>query len=112
MAGQGAAGSSATISIIHTGTRAATTPPVNLAYPTTFPLRGDGFAPGVVVAVSIDSAAGTQLGIATPDTAGSFLANIKLPTTQPGLHKLVAVQVNGGSTIQASVAVDFMSQPK
>jgi hypothetical protein len=112
VAGPGAAGSSATISIINTGTRAAMTPPVNLAYPTTFPLRGDGFAPGVVVAVYIDSAAGTQLGTATPDAAGSFLASIKLPTAQPGLHKLVAIQVNGGSTTQASVAVDFMSQPK
>jgi hypothetical protein len=112
VAGQGAAGSTATISIIDTGTRAAMTPPVNLAYPTTFPLRGDGFAPGVMVAVYIDGAAGTQLGTATPNAAGSFLANINLPTAQPGLHKLVAVQVNGGSTIQASVAVDFMSQPK
>ncbi len=102
------AASTATIAVMNTTTHTAYKPPINLLYPSTFRLRGDGFAPGTAVTVHLDTPTGPQLGTATPAKNGIFLGNFTIPTTSGGNHKLVAVQ----GTIQASEAVTLMAQPK
>jgi hypothetical protein len=62
----------------------------------------------VKVTVYLDSPTGPQLGTAVPNAAGIFLGNIKLPSTTPGSHQLLAVQ----GTIQASEAVTLEEPPK
>ena len=104
----GGSGAAATIAVMNTTTHTAFTPPPFLLYPSTFPLRGDGFAPGATVTVHLDTDAGPQLGTAIPNKAGIFLGNFTLPSTTTGPHKLVAVQ----GTVQASENVNLAAQPK
>jgi hypothetical protein len=101
------------ISVMNTQTHTAFKPPINLLYPSTFRLRGNGFAPGVTVTVHLDSATGPQLGTSIPNKVGVFAGNFQLPMTQTGPHKLFAVQAAaGGNTLQATENVNLMSQPK
>jgi len=100
------------ISVMNTQTHTAYQPPINLLYPSTFRLRGKGFAPGVTVTILLDSATGPQLGTAIPNKVGGFAGNFNLPMTQTGPHKLVAVQVVQGRTNQTSEDVNLASQPK
>ena len=104
----GGSGVAATIAVINTMTHTAFVPPINLLDPSTFTLRGDGFAPGVTVTLYLDTATGTKLGTTVPDSAGSFQGNFNLSSTSTGTHQLVAVQ----GTIQASEEVDVAAQPK
>lgn len=110
--GAGLAGGNPSISVMNTQTRTALKPPINLLYPSTFRLRGNGFAPAVTVTVHLDTATGPQLGTAITNKIGIFAGNFKIPMTQSGLHTLVAVQVANGRTLQASEAVQLASQPK
>jgi hypothetical protein len=96
VAGQGGSGVGATISVMNTTMHTAFKPPINLLYPSTFRLRGDGFAPGTTVTVHLDTPTGPQLGTAIPNNAGIFLGNFTIPSTSTGPHTLVAVQVQGG----------------
>jgi hypothetical protein len=111
-AGAAAGSGGASISVMNTQTRTAMKPPINLLYPSTFRLRGNGFAPAATVTVHLDTATGPQLGSAVPNKLGVFAGNFKLPMTQSGPHTLVAVQVAGGRTVQASETVQLASQPK
>jgi hypothetical protein len=104
----GAAGVGATIAIMNTMTHTAFVPPINLLDPTTFTLRGDGFAPSTTVTFYLDSAAGTKLGTVVPDSTGAFQGNFNLPFMSSGSHKLVAVQ----GTLEASEAIEVAAQPK
>jgi hypothetical protein len=104
----GGSGAAATIAVMNTMTHTAYAPPINLLDPSTFTLRGDGFTPGVTVTLHLDTAAGAQLGTATPNSAGIFQGNFNLPSTSTGTHQLVAVQ----GTIQASQEVEVAAQPK
>jgi hypothetical protein len=105
----GGSGVGATIAVMNTTTHTAYAPPLPpFSYPNTLSLRGDGFAPGVTVTVYLDTPTGPKLGTAVPNAAGIFLGNIKLPSTTPGSHQLLAVQ----GTIQASEAVTLEEPPK
>jgi hypothetical protein len=104
----GGSGVAATIAVMNTMTHTAYAPPINLLDPSTFTLRGDGFTPGTTVTLHLDSAAGTKLGTAVPNSAGIFLGSFDLPSTSTGSHQLVAVQ----GTIQASEEVEVAAQPK
>jgi len=105
----GGSGVGATIAVMTMTTHTAYAPPLPpFSYPNTLSLRGDGFAPGVTVTVYLDTPTGPQLGTAVPNAAGIFLGNIKLPSTTPGSHQLLAVQ----GTIQASEAVTLEEPPK
>lgn len=108
----GAGGTGPSISVLNSQTGTALTPPINLPYPSTFTLRGDHFAPGVIVNVHLDSPTGPNLGIATPNKSGIFVANFRIPTTCSGKHTLVAVQTAAGNTLQATERVALAPQPK
>jgi hypothetical protein len=108
----GPAGCGPAISVIDSRTQTAMKPPINLLYPSTFMLRGDNFAAGVVVTLHLDNATGPKLGTAVPNKLGIFEAGFQLPFTQGGGHKLVAVQVAQGHSAQATEEVILMSQPK
>jgi hypothetical protein len=110
--GPGGSGGAPTIAVMNTMTHTAYPPPPFLLYPSTFTLRGNGFAPGATVTVHLDTDAGAQLGTAIPNKAGIFQGSFNLPMTSTGPHKLVAVQVQGGGTVQASENVNTAGQPQ
>ncbi len=107
----GGSGVGATISVMNTMTHTAYTSPITLTYPNTFTLRGDGFAPSVMVTLHLDTATGPQLGTAAPNNVGSFQGNFQVPI-QLGTHTLVAVQVADGRTVQATEEVTVEGPPK
>ena len=67
----------------------------------TFTLRGEGFQPGAVN-VSVDTVTGQALGTTPSDSAGNFQANFVWPVGVLGDHNVMAEQVVGGQTFQAS----------
>jgi len=96
------------IAVMNTATHTPLKPPIDLLYPSTIRLRGEGFAPGVTVTVHLDTRTGPRLGTAVPGKVGNFLGNFNIPMTSSGPHTIIAVQ----GTIQASEAVTLVSQPK
>lgn len=97
------------IAVMNTATHTPLKPPINLLYPSTFRLRGAGFAPGEIVTVHLDGRTGPNLGTAVPGKLGNFLGNFTLPfSTTSGPHTLVAVQ----GSLQASKAVILAAQPR
>jgi hypothetical protein len=110
VAGKG--GAAATISVIDTRTDAAMPAPINLLYPNTISVRGNHFAPSASVTLYLDSLKGPKLGTATADKTGLFVGKFQIPMTTTGKHQLVAVQVAGGKTLQATEEVMLASQPK
>jgi hypothetical protein len=73
-----------------------------------FTVNGYGFAAGVVN-LSVDSTSGTSIGHATAGGDGKIPATtLQMPVGVIGPHQLIAWQVSGGSTTQASWS--FFSQ--
>lgn len=108
----GASGPGPSISLVNSPTGPALPPPVDLLYPSTATIRGNHFAPGVIVTVHLDNPTGPKLGTATPDKLGTFVGKFQIPMTSGGGHQLVAVQAAGGTPLQATVAVVLLAQPK
>jgi hypothetical protein len=71
-------------------------------YPLT--LRGEGFKPGPV-SVYIDGHNGKELGAATADANGMFMAMFTWPRGIYGAHNVIAYEISGGQTTQASASV-------
>jgi hypothetical protein len=76
-----------------------------------FTLRGEGFQPGAVN-VSIDTVNGQVLGTASGDATGSFQANFIWPRGFTGQHGIVAEEIAGNQTYQASVSVFAQALPQ
>jgi len=108
----GAGGCGPSISVMNSQSETAMKPPINLLYPSTFTLRGNGFAPSVTVTLYLDTPSGTPLGTAVPNSAGIFQGSFQMPSTQTGTHSIVAVQVVQGHTAQATEQVDLAAQPR
>jgi hypothetical protein len=98
------------INVINPNGNIVITPPATLIESYPFTVSGESFSSGLVN-VFIDNAGGQSLGSSAADISGNFTSTFTWPFGMLGPHNIMAVEVVGGQTMQASVSVKCESRP-